>query len=165
MTTRAADAKASEAPPFAWTAAHTAALLVLCIAQLIESLDVTVVNVALPDIKSDVGFSASDLQWVVSAYTVLFGGFLLLGGRCGDLFGKRRVLTSGIALFAAASLITGIASSVSLMTTGRALQGLSAAFVSPMTLAMIGATFPEGPAATGPSACGAPPPESARQSG
>lgn len=146
MTSETADVKTLEAPPFAWTTTHTVALLVLCVAQLIESLDVTVVNVALPAIKSDVGFSETGLQWVVSAYTVLFGGFLLLGGRSGDLFGKRRVFIAGTALFAAASLVTGVATSAGLMTTGRALQGLSAAFVSPMTLAMIGATFPEGPA-------------------
>jgi len=146
VTSFAADMSASNAPPFQWTRAHTAALITLCLAQLIESLDVTVVNVALPAIKSDVGFSQSTLQWVVSAYTVLFGGFLLLGGRSGDLFGKRRVFSTGVAVFALASLTTGLASSAVLLTTGRALQGLSAAFVSPMTLAMIAAAFPEGAA-------------------
>lgn len=137
-------AEAPEEGVFKWTFAHTAALLVLCCAQLIESLDVTVVNVALPVIKDDVGFSDAGLQWAISAYTVVFGGFLLLGGRSGDLFGKRRVFMWGLALFAAASVLTGVAMSAELLVTGRALQGLSAAFVSPMTLAMIATTFPEG---------------------
>jgi len=149
LTSYATDATGetpSEAPPFVWTSKYTWALFVLCLAQLIESLDITVVNVALPAIQSDVGFSESGLQWVVSAYTVLFGGFLLLGGRSGDLFGKRRVFTTGITVFALASLVTGVAGNAGLLSSGRALQGLSAAFVSPMTLAMIAATFPEGKA-------------------
>lgn len=131
-------------PAFKWTVAHTVALVVLCCAQLIESLDVTVVNVALPAIREDVGFSESGLQWVVSAYTVMFGGFLLLGGRSGDLFGKRRIFVWGLGLFAASSILTGLAQSADFMVTGRALQGVSAAFVSPMTLAMIAVIFPEG---------------------
>lgn len=143
MTTKVETADTAE-QDFVWTRRHSSALGVLCLAQLIESLDVTVVNVALPAIQSDVGFSTTGLQWVISAYTVLFGGFLLLGGRSGDLFGKRRVFTLGVTLFAVASLLTGVANSAGLLTTGRALQGLSAAFVSPMTLALIAVTFPQG---------------------
>ena len=84
-------------------------LTVLALAQFMVVLDVTIVNVALPDIQTDLGFSAEGLQWVVSAYTLLFGGFLLLGGRAGDLLGRRRMFMSGMALFTGASLVAGLA--------------------------------------------------------
>lgn len=134
----------SVADKFIWTKTHTAALVTLCLAQLIESLDVTVVNVALPTMQADLGFSETGLLWVVNAYGVLFGGFLLLGGRSGDLLGKRRVFQAGVALFTVASIICGLATQAGAMTTGRAMQGLAAAFVSPMTLATIASVFPEG---------------------
>ena len=94
--------------------------------------------------RTDLGFSQTNLQWVVNAYTVCFGGFLLLGGRAGDLLGKRRVLLGGIALFTAASLASGLAQNANTLIATRALQGLSCAFVSPMTLALIAVSFPEG---------------------
>jgi EmrB/QacA subfamily drug resistance transporter len=129
---------------FVWTGAHILALLVLLLASLLEYMDISVVNVALPTMRTDLGFSQANLQWVVNAYTVCFGGFLLLGGRTGDLLGKRRVLLGGIALFTAASLASGLAQHASTLIITRALQGLCCAFVSPMTLALIAVNFPEG---------------------
>lgn len=145
-TAASAESTGATTVAFRWTSFHTGALVILCLAQLIESLDVTVVNVALPAIKRDVGFSESTLPWVANAYAVMFGGFLLLGGRSGDLLGKRRIFVGGVALFAIASLVTGLANNAGLLTAGRAFQGLSAAFVSPMSLAMIASIFPQGPA-------------------
>src|SRR6185437_5315433 len=106
-TTRPAPAPAETA--FVWTSAHILALLILLLAQLLEFIDITVVNVALPTMRTDLRFSQTNLQWVVNAYTVCFGGFLLLGGRAGDLLGKRRVLLGGITLFTVASLASGLA--------------------------------------------------------
>ena len=99
-------------------------LTVLALAQFMVVLDVTIVNVALPDIQTDLGFSAEGLQWVVSAYTLLFGGFLLLGGRAGDLLGRRRMFMSGMALFTGASLVAGLAPSPGVLIAARAAQGL-----------------------------------------
>jgi EmrB/QacA subfamily drug resistance transporter len=131
-------------PAFAWTGAHVLALLILLLASLLEYMDISVVNVALPTMRTDLGFSQTNLQWVVNAYTVLFGGFLLLGGRAGDLLGKRRVLLGGIALFTAASVASGLAQDATTLITTRAVQGLACALVSPTTLALIAITFPEG---------------------
>ena len=139
--TAVAPAPASQ---FRWRAVHVMALATLCVAQLIESVDVTVVNVALPAIKAGLGFSDGGLQWVVSAYTVLFGGFLLLGGRCGDLLGKRKVFAAGVAIFTSASLVCGLAPTATVLVAGRAVQGLAAALVAPATLALIATIFPEG---------------------
>lgn len=131
---------------FVWTTQHVLALTVLCLAQLFEALDMTVVNVALPSIRTGLHFSANDLQWIVNAYTVLFGGFLLLGGRTGDLVGRRRVFMSGMLVFTLASLAAGLAQNPASLVTARGVQGLAAGFVSPMTLAMIASIFPQGPA-------------------
>ncbi|CAJ59293.1 MULTISPECIES: MFS transporter [Frankia] len=130
---------------FVWTNRHTVALLVLCLAQLLEALDMTVVNVALPAVRDDLGFSAGNLAWVVNAYTVLFGGFLLLGGRAGDLLGRRRVFLTGMLAFTVASLGAGLSQGETSLISARAVQGLAAGFVSPMTLAMIASIFPQGP--------------------
>ncbi|MDT0439260.1 MULTISPECIES: MFS transporter [Streptomyces] len=140
-----------ESPPgqagaFVWTKRHVMALLVLCAAQMLEAIDVTVVNVALPTIKTSLDFSEADLQWVVNAYTVLFGGFLLLGGRSGDLLGRRRVLIGGLSLFTVASLACGLSMNAGMLVGTRALQGLAAGFIAPMTLAMLAQIFPQGPA-------------------
>lgn len=135
---------AGEDSGFVWSAAHTVILLTVCAAQLLENVDVTIVNVALPKIQSGLDISPSNLQWIVNAYAVLFGGFLLLGGRVGDLVGKRRVFVSGVALFTVASFASGIASNAGILVSARAVQGFAAAFVSPMTLAIIATTFPEG---------------------
>jgi EmrB/QacA subfamily drug resistance transporter len=119
-------------------------LAVLAVAQFMVVLDATIVNVALPSIRADLGFDATDLQWVVNAYTLLFGGFLLLGGRLGDLLGRRRVFLTGLGLFAVASLAGGFATSQDLLVGARAVQGFGAALMSPAALALVVTTFPAG---------------------
>src|SRR5690349_18273061 len=110
------------------------ALALLVTAQFMVILDVAVVNVALPSIKTDLGFSSASLQWVVSAYAILFGGTLLLGGRIGDLLGRRRVFMGGLALFTASSLACGLAWSESSLIAFRGLQGLGGALLAPAAL-------------------------------
>jgi MFS family permease len=107
-------------------------------------LDVPIVNVALPDIQGDLGFSADSLQWVISAYTLLFGGFLLLGGRAADLLGRRAVFLGGLTLFSAASLVAGLSPSPGTLIAARAVQGLGAAMLSPAALAILTVTFAHG---------------------
>ena len=119
------------------------ALLVLCLGDLMIVLDVTIVGVALPSIQEDLGFSESSLAWVVNAYLLTFGGFLLLGGRLGDLFGHRRLFLLGIALFTAASLACGLASSQAMLIGARAVQGLGAAVVSAVALSLMMMLFTE----------------------
>jgi EmrB/QacA subfamily drug resistance transporter len=120
-------------------------VVVVCLAQFMVILDATITNVALPSIQADLDFSNSDLQWVVNAYMLVFGGFLLLGGRAGDLFGRRRLFLIGISLFTLASLLDGLATSPAALVGARALQGLGAALVSPAALSIITTTVPEGP--------------------
>jgi EmrB/QacA subfamily drug resistance transporter len=120
------------------------ALVVLALAQFIVVLDVTIVNVALPSIQPDLHFSADGLQWVISAYTLLFGGFLLLGGRVADLLGARRVFITGLVLFGVTSLVAGFASDSGLLIGARAVQGLGAALLSPAALAILTVTFAPG---------------------
>jgi EmrB/QacA subfamily drug resistance transporter len=117
---------------------------VLALAQFMVVLDVTIVNVALPDIQSDLGFSTDSLQWVISAYTLLFGGFLLLGGRAGDLLGRRAVFMAGLGLFSAASLVAGLATSPGMLIAARAVQGLGGAMLSPAALSILTVTFAHG---------------------
>jgi EmrB/QacA subfamily drug resistance transporter len=131
-------------PGFAWSRSSVIVLVVLCLAPLLEYIDMTVVNVALPTIRADLGFALGDLQWVINAYTIAFGGFFLLAGRAGDLFGRRRIFLYGIAAFTVASLASGLAPGPGLLIGARAVQGLAAAFVVPLTLAMIAVEFPEG---------------------
>ena len=119
------------------------ALLILCMGDLMIVLDSTIVGVALPSIRADLGFSASALAWVVNAYLLTFGGFLLLGGRLGDLFGHRRVFLFGIALFTVASLGCGLAQSQAALIAARAVQGLGGAIVSAVALSLITTTFIE----------------------
>jgi EmrB/QacA subfamily drug resistance transporter len=119
-------------------------LAVLAVAQFMVVLDATIVNVALPSIRADLGFDATSLQWVVNAYTLLFGGFLLLGGRAADLLGRRAVFLSGLGLFAVASLAGGLATSQDLLVGARAAQGFGAALMSPAALALVVTTFPAG---------------------
>src|SRR5947207_10732606 len=107
-------------------------------------LDVAIVNVALPSIKSDLHFSPANLQWVISAYAIFFGGVLLLGGRLGDLLGRRRLFASGLALFAASSFLCGIAWSEGSLIAFRALQGLGGALLAPAALSILITTFAEG---------------------
>ncbi len=125
---------------------HDALVLALaCVAQFMVILDVSVVNVALPSIGRDLSYSATGLQWVVNAYVLTFAGFLLLGGRAADLFGRRRVFLFGLVLFSAASLVGGFAQSSAWLTTARAAQGIGGAVLSPATLTIIITTFPPGP--------------------
>jgi EmrB/QacA subfamily drug resistance transporter len=121
-----------------------AALALLCTVQFMVVLDVAIVNVALPSIQTDLGFSQKDLQWVISAYALFFGGFLLLGGRAADLLGRRRVFLAGLAVFSAASLLSGLAWSEGALICSRALQGLGSAIVSPAALSILTTTFAEG---------------------
>src|SRR5437762_4038519 len=106
-------------------------------------LDISVVNVALPSIRKDLGFSAVDLQWVVNAYTLAFAGFLMLGGRAADLLGRRRVFVAGLVLLGLASLAGGLAQSQWMLVTARAAQGLAGAVVAPATLAIVTTAFAE----------------------
>jgi EmrB/QacA subfamily drug resistance transporter len=119
-------------------------LVLVCLAQLMVILDVSIVNVALPSIRDGLGFSTTGLQWVVNAYTLTFAGFLLLGGRAADLLGRRRVFLAGTALFALASLACAFADSRSLLIGARALQGIGGAVISPASLAIIATSFAEG---------------------
>jgi EmrB/QacA subfamily drug resistance transporter len=121
------------------------ALLVIATAQLMIVLDATVVNVALPHIQNALGFSGSGLEWVINAYALTLGGLLLLGGRAGDLLGRRRMFIIGLLLFSAASLVGGFATSQAWLLTARAVQGVGGAIVAPTALALIANTFPEGP--------------------
>src|SRR5918995_3949832 len=119
------------------------ALLILCLGDLMIVLDVTIVGVALPSIRNDLGFSESELAWVVNAYLIVFGGFLLLGGRLGDLFGHRRLFLAGISLFTLASLACGVATSQGVLVSARAIQGLGGAVVSAVALSLIMILFTE----------------------
>jgi EmrB/QacA subfamily drug resistance transporter len=120
------------------------ALVVIAAAQLMVVVDATIVNVSLRHIQSGLGFSGSGLEWVVNAYALTFGGFLLLGGRAGDILGRRRVFIAGIILFAVASLLGGFATSPAWLLTCRAIQGVGGAIVAPTALSLVTTTFPEG---------------------
>jgi EmrB/QacA subfamily drug resistance transporter len=121
------------------------ALLVIATAQLMVVLDATIVNVALPDIQTALHFSGTGLEWVVNAYALTFGGLLLLGGRAGDILGRRRVFIAGIILFSVASLLGGFATSEAWLLAARAVQGVGGAIIAPTALALVTTTFPEGP--------------------
>jgi EmrB/QacA subfamily drug resistance transporter len=123
----------------------TVALVLVCLAQMMVVIDISIVNVALPSIKNALHFSESDLQWVVNAYTLVFAGFMLLGGRAADLLGRRSVLIGGLVLFSAASLVCGLAQSSSALVVARAVQGLGGAIIAPASLSILTVTFPEGP--------------------
>ncbi|MFI1397064.1 MFS transporter [Streptomyces sp. NPDC020681] len=122
------------------------ALLVIASCQLMVVLDITIVNIALPDIQSSLDFSTTSLSWVINAYTLTFGGLLLLGGRAGDILGRRRVFIFGVLLFALASLLGGLSQNSGQLLAARALQGVGGAIASPTSLALIATTFTEGPA-------------------
>jgi EmrB/QacA subfamily drug resistance transporter len=122
----------------------TPLLIVVCLAQFMVILDVAIVNVALPSMRSGLHFSTTGLQWVVNAYTLTFAGFLMLGGRAADLLGRRRVFLTGTALFALSSLACALADSRGLLIAARGLQGLSGAVLSPATLSIITSSLPEG---------------------
>src|SRR6478735_4486762 len=120
------------------------ALALISAVQFMVVLDIAIVNVALPSIKVDLGFSQENLQWVISAYALAFGGFLLLGGRAADLLGRRRVFLAGIVLFTLSSLLAGLAWSEGSLISARALQGLGAAVITPAALSILSTTFTEG---------------------
>jgi len=129
----------NEPDPHRWRA-----LSLVCVAFFMTVLDGTIVTVALPSIRSALRVSDSSLQWVLIAYTITFGGFLLLGGRVADLLGRRRLFMIGVTIFSAASLVCGLANSVGVLIAARAVQGIGAAIVSPATLSIITTTFAEG---------------------
>ena len=116
-------------------------LVIACLAQFMVVLDATIVNVALPSIQRGLHFSPANLQWVVNGYTLIFGGFLMLGGRAADLLGRRRLFMVGVAVFAGASLLNGVAQSSTMLILGRGLQGLGGALVSPAALSIVMTTF------------------------
>src|ERR1700681_651334 len=118
-------------------------LALVCVGQYMVVLDLSIVNVALPSMQRDLGFSTAGLQWVINAYALAFGGFCLLGGRAADLFGGRRVFMLGLCLFAGASLVCAVAQNQFMLVGARALQGLGAAVLSPATLTILTMTFRE----------------------
>ena len=120
------------------------ALALLCLVQFMVVLDIAIVNVALPSIQIDLGFSQDNLQWVISAYALVFGGFLLLGGRAADIVGRRRMFLAGIVVFTTASLAAGLAWSEGSLIAARSLQGLGAAIITPAALSILSTTFVEG---------------------
>src|SRR6202035_3960394 len=121
------------------------ALAVVCVAQFMVILDVSIVNVALPSIQRGLHFSEQNLLWVLNAYALFFGGFLMLGGRVADKLGRRRVFVTGVVVFTVASLFCGLATSTGWLVTARAVQGLGAATLSPAALSILTVTFKEGP--------------------
>ncbi|MGK2878787.1 MAG: MFS transporter [Solirubrobacterales bacterium] len=120
-------------------------LVVVCFAQFMVVLDATIVNVALPSIQTDLELSATNLQWIVNAYTLVFGGFLLLGGRAADLLGRRKLFIAGTVIFSVASLVNALATSGEMLIIARGFQGLGGALTSPAALSIITTTFDEGP--------------------
>src|SRR5580704_3892217 len=120
------------------------ALAIICVAQFMVILDVSIVNVALPSIQRGLHFSEQNLLWVLNAYALFFGGFLMLGGRVADKLGRRRVFVTGVMLFSVASLFCGLASSSGWLVAARAVQGLGAAILSPAALSILTVTFKEG---------------------
>src|SRR3989442_10998605 len=124
---------------------RSGALAVLATAQLVLALDYSIVNVALPSIGGSLGFSRDAVEWVVSAYALMFGGFLLLGGRSSDLLGRRRMFMGSGTLFGLASMVGGVSTTPAMLLGSRAVQGLAAGFLFPATLSLVTTTFPEGP--------------------
>ena len=124
------------------------ALVLILAASFMVVLDFSIVNVALPSIQRELGFPASAVQWIVTAYAIAFGGLLILGGRAADLFGRRRMFLAGLLLFTAASLAGGLAQDPVLLVASRVLQGVGAAMVAPSALSLITTGFPEGPERT-----------------
>lgn len=123
-------------------------IAIACVGEFMVVLDISVVNVALPSIQAALGFDPANLQWVVNAYALVFAGFLLLGGRLADLYGRKRIFVLGVALFSAASLVGGLANTPGMLVAARAVQGLGAAVLTPATLTILTTTFAEGPQRT-----------------
>ncbi|MEV7630389.1 MFS transporter [Actinoplanes sp. NPDC089786] len=148
MSTRATAPDSTTPVPGASTSRPGAVLAIIAACQLMVVLDSTVVYVALPKIQADLGFTATGLSWVITSYTLAFGGLLLLGGRAGDILGQRRVFVTGIAVFGLASLVGGLATAQWSLLAARTMQGVGAALAAPSVLALIPANFEEGPART-----------------
>src|SRR3954465_12405653 len=125
-----------------------AVLAVILVGYLLILIDVSILMAALPTVHRDLGFSPTSLSWAQNAYTLAFGGLLLLGARAGDLAGRRLMFMVGIGVFAAASLAVGLAQSPTWMVAARAVQGIGAAILAPSTLALLSTSFPEGPQRT-----------------
>jgi MFS family permease len=125
-------------------ASHWLVLVLLALAQFMVVLDVSIVNVMLPTVQKAFHLKVTSLQWIITAYTLTFGGFLLLGGRAADLFGRRRVFLIGVAVFSLASLADGLSQSGGMLITLRAVQGLAGAFMSPAALSIVLVTYKEG---------------------
>ena len=138
------DAVATPAPAHEHHVNPWLVLCLVCMAQFMVILDATIVNVALPSIQEDLDMSDADLQWVVNAYALTFGGFLLLGGRAGDLMGRKRIFLVGVVVFTVASLLNGLAPTSEALIVFRGLQGLGAALIAPAALSIITTTFEEG---------------------
>src|SRR5215217_7758968 len=119
-------------------------LALLCVAQLMVILDISAVNVALPDMAADLGIARSDVAWTITSYSLVFGSLLLLGGRAADLLGRRRVFLAGLAIFTTASLVSALAGSADTLFAARAGQGLGAALLSPAALSILMTTFSSG---------------------
>ena len=137
-------------PPVASSPASTTLpLAVIATAQLMVVLDDTIANIALPTLQNELGMSAASLPWVINAYVLAFGGLLLFGGRLGDIYGRRRMLQAGMAIFTIASLFVGLAQDSMSIIASRGLQGVGAALTAPNALALIATTFPEGKARNG----------------
>ena len=128
-----------------WTPQLWGILIVLGGALLLDGLDVSMVGVALPSIRSALHMSTSSLQWIVSGYTLGYGGLLLLGGRAADLLGRRRVFVAAVAVFALVSVFGGLVSSPGLLIAARIIKGMAAAFTAPASMSLLTTTFPEGP--------------------
>src|SRR3954449_3218670 len=139
------DGSRADGPEERWDARRWGLLILLCGVLFLDGLDVSMVGMALPSIREDLGLSTAQLQWVVSGYVLGYGGLLLLGGRAADLLGRRRVLIAGLSVFTVASLLGGLVSDPNLLIATRFLKGASAAFTAPAGLSYITTTFAEGP--------------------
>src|ERR1043165_2961832 len=144
MSTEPAVSPLPASPSFLATRQGKLMLAFLCMVGFLDFVDASIVNVALPSIRRDLHFSVQSLQWVLSAYLLTYGGFMLLGGRAADLLGRRRVLTAGILVFALSSLTGGIAQDPGMLVAARLVQGLGAAMMVPATLSILTTTFTEG---------------------
>src|SRR6476659_8960409 len=143
MSTQAALHEAPVQSSFLATRQGKLTLAFLCMVAFLDFVDASIVNVALPTIRHDLHFSVQSLQWVLTAYLLTYGGFMLLGGRAGDLLGRRRVLVAGIALFALSSLTAGLSNDAGVLVGARLVQGLGAAMMLPAALSILATTFPE----------------------
>src|SRR3954469_24842249 len=139
------DSEPCDGPEPRWDARRWGLLILLCGVLFLDGLDVSMVGVALPSIRADLGLSTSQLQWIVSGYVLGYGGFLLLGGRAADLLGRRRVLLAALAVFTVASLVGGLVRDGTLLVATRFLKGAAAAFTAPAGLSIITTRFAEGP--------------------